>query len=87
MSVLAVNFSVQNGLRRQRVWSPLSHCSENEPLREQYNSIMKARLSEINALLLLNFIELAVFPSDAQFLVRKFPILKYLLRYTEFNGL
>ena len=85
MSVLAVNFSVQNGLPRQRVWSPLSY--ENEPLREQYNSIMKAHLSEINALLLLNFIELAVFPSDAQFLVRKFPILKYFLRYTEFNGL
>lgn len=29
---------------------------------------MKARLSEIDALLPLNFIELAVFPSDVQFL-------------------
>lgn len=29
---------------------------------------MKARLSEINVLLLLNFIELAVLPSDVQFL-------------------
>ena len=48
---------------------------------------MKARLSEINPLLPLNFIELAVFPSDVEFLVRKFAILKYLLRCKEFNGL
>ena len=48
---------------------------------------MKARLSEINPLLPLNFIELAVFPSDVEFLVRKFAMLKYLLRCKEFNGL
>lgn len=45
---------------------------QTKTLREQYNSMMTARLSERNVLFLLNFFLLAVFfTSDVQFLARK----------------